>query len=203
MQLSRHFYAIAGILVILTAASLGAGGQSLAKTQPMQVFVTNSTSNPVNTKAVGTTQVSGTVTVGNSSPIVVHNDSDDRIPVRVEKNVSLDEGTSGIVSGMYQVPAGKMLVMETEALTTSLAVGDHLISAAFKVSGSFDFVPIKFSLDAATSTGNYYSGVSTGKYYFTEGTFLLYDVARSDSTNATNAQLEFSGYLVPMPASAP
>src|SRR5205085_2039419 len=63
MNFSRHFYAVAGIIVVLSALSLGAGGKGAARTNPMPVNVINSTLNPVNTKAVGTTAVSGSVAV--------------------------------------------------------------------------------------------------------------------------------------------
>jgi len=207
MELSRHFYAVGGILVVLSAASLGAGGRA-SRTQPMPVTVTNTTNNPVNTHAVGTTQVSGSVsisgavTLNNSSPIVVHDDGGGRTPIMVNQSVIIQPGDLGVFTDVYTVPQGYEFVLQTEAISGDLDSSDTLDRAQlFKAQSSYE-IPVSYS----QTTNNpvfvrHYQGSSTGTYYFAPGETVDVDLLRSDPTNSATVEVMISGYLVPAPVS--
>jgi len=67
MNASRHFYAIASLVTILTAVSVSSTHHTVAAgfANPAPVLVTNTSGSPVPTTAQGTTQVGGTVAVSN------------------------------------------------------------------------------------------------------------------------------------------
>src|SRR5947207_360444 len=63
MSISRHIYAITGLIVLLSALSLSSSRAARLASPTQNVNVVNATSNPVPTSAQGTTQVAGTVAV--------------------------------------------------------------------------------------------------------------------------------------------
>ena len=208
MQLSRHFYAIGGILVVLSAASLGAGGKTVARTSPLQVVVTNTTSNPVNTKAVGTTQVSGSVsisgavTLNNTTPIVVHDDGGGRTPVMSTLHVIIQPTDFAVFTNVYTVPQGYEFVLQTEAISGDLSPSDTLDRAQLFKNGTSYEIPISYSQTTNNPVfSRHYQGVSTGTYYFAQGEGVDVDLLRSDPTNSAAIDVMISGYLVPMPVS--
>jgi len=90
MNISRHFYAIGGIMAILTAASFGSGHYKAAAPASSNVLVMNAPNQPIPMK-------------------------DGHTPITVETpEIVIANGTGG--SGyvpLYTVPAGKRLVIQT------------------------------------------------------------------------------------------
>jgi hypothetical protein len=199
MNFSRHFYAVAGIVVILSALSLGAGGKGAARSQPMQVNVTNSTLNPVNTKAVGTTAVSGSVSINNSMPIEVHQGMSELTPVNEATSVSQEVGTVASGSTLYTVPEGKMLVMESESFTAELPVGEQLITAQLFIDGKLAVICLNAAVRGSSAFNTFYEGSTPSQYHFPSGTVLTLWCGRNDGTGSATYSAGFSGYLVPMP----
>ena len=103
MNLSRHLYAVGGILTILTAASFGSiHYKSVAASAPASnVFVTNPTSSPVPTQAQGTTQVAGSVGLANGSSVAINNAVAlaGNTSVAVNNPVALANGTKVGING--------------------------------------------------------------------------------------------------------
>ena len=103
MNLSRHFYAVGGILTILTAASFGSMHyKTVAAAAPItSVLVTNSSSQPVPTTAQGTTQVAGTVGLSNGASVAVNNALTlaGNTSVAVNNPVALASGTKVGING--------------------------------------------------------------------------------------------------------
>jgi hypothetical protein len=215
MNYSRHLYAVGGILVLLTALSLGAGGKGAARTQPMPVNVINSTLNPVNTKAVGTTavsgsvsvagsvDVSGTVNIGNSQPIAVKNDDSDRTPVSVYEIMGQGSGTAGSFKVIYTVPAGKMLVLQTETFEGQLPGGQQIAIGRLDLNPIAPLITLNYDWKGSISSTDFFQGVSSAVYYLGSGTVISLSVARSDASGNAEYKVGLSGYLVPMPVVGP
>jgi len=200
MQFARHFYAIAGILVVLSAASLGAGGRGASKSVPLPVVVTNPTSNPVNTKAVGTTQVAGTVNVGNT--VGVQQDFTNFVPVFATVKAHYNDGEASSETAIYTVPAGKMLVMQAETVRGSFSdSNDYLLGAELSINGPIRDIPIPIS-NFFSSTETDVSGSFNGTYYMPENTTIYAVASRAAATGDVEFEFGMSGYLVPMPASS-
>src|SRR6476619_6996357 len=100
MKITRHLYAILGLVTVLSAISLSSGHlKTAAKSQPMSVLVVNPTTSAIPTKAQGTTTVAGTVAVstvpavqiaadqvvGIAGEPTVHIDANDTVPVRLQQ----------------------------------------------------------------------------------------------------------------------
>jgi len=215
MNFSRHFYAITGIIVILSALSLGAGGKRAAtRSQPMQVNVVNSTTSPVNTKAIGTTAVSGTVgvsgtvavsgsvNVGNTQPIAVKNDDSDREPVNVSALMSQGSGTAGSNQVVYTVPAGKMLVLQAESFQGQVQAGQQISIGRLDLN-PFGLVALNYDEKGSIGSSEWFGGVSSATYYLSAGTIVSLAVSRSASDGNAEYRISLSGYLVPMPVAAP
>lgn len=201
MQFARHFYAIGGILVVLSAASLGAGGKVASKPIPMPVNVTNPTSNPVNTKAVGTTQVSGSVTVANTGPISVQQDLTNLVPVGLTVDVHYDEGVVSSANTIYTVPAGKMLVLQAETMSATMDETSYVLEARLYREGTSADMPIPIS-NAFGPNETATSGAFDGTYYVPENTKIGATALRANGDGDALFHFGISGYLVPMPASS-
>jgi hypothetical protein len=203
MNFSRHFYAIVGIIVILSALSMGAGGKSAARTQPMPVNVINSTLNPVNTRAVGTTAVSGSVNINNSAPIAVQEDFSNRTPVGVLVTLNQADGVVFNTDDIYTVPAGKMLVIETESFEGQVPAGESIIRAKMQQSSVTSLMNLNFGYTGTINSLNIYEGETNGKYFVPAGTTIYVLVGRSGSDGNASYTASLSGYLVPMPSAGP
>jgi hypothetical protein len=215
MNFSRHFYAVAGIILVLSALSLGAGGKgATARTQPMQVVVTNSTANPVNTKAVGTTAVSGSVSVsgpvavsgsvdiGNTQPIAVKNDDSDREPVNVSALMGQGAGTAGSNQVVYAVPAGKMFVLQAESFQGQVQAGQQISIGRLDLN-PFGLVALNYDEKGSIGSSEWFGGVSNSIYYLSAGTIVSLAVSRSAADGNAEYRISLSGYLVPMPTVGP
>jgi hypothetical protein len=202
MQFARHFYAIAGILVVLSAASLGAGGKATSRPIPMPVNVTNPTSNPVNTRAVGTTQVSGSVTVANTGPISVQQDFTNFVPVSAPAHLTLHDGDVATETTIYTVPAGKMLVVQTESMSAYMDADNYTMEAELLAAGDPTAhmpIPISnFFASSQTTTG----GAVNGTYYVPENTNIFASAGRASGAGQAEYFFTMSGYLIPMPTAS-
>ena len=106
---------LAAVLISIMASARGAD----AATALLKVFVTNDTANPVPTKAVGTTPVSGSVSVSNfssSSPPPLWQGTP-----YVQSHVDLHIGIENCQE--FAIPAGKVLLLERAVVEMSTATG--------------------------------------------------------------------------------
>ena len=124
MNLSRHFYPVAGMLAILTAASLSSTHVHTvaygSNTQP--VLVTNTASSPVPTAAQGTTQVGGTVGLASGTSVGVSSLPAVQIAsgqsVGISGSVSLSNTTNTPLPTVDQNVAKRVPVSATLAIMT-------------------------------------------------------------------------------------
>ena len=196
MNFSRHLWAIAAILAVLTAVSVSSThSKTLAKTSPLQVFVTNSTSNPVPTAAQGTTQVAGSVAVNNAvnNPVHVHEVAV-RTPVSILTQTDFNGGDVGISDIMYTVPTGKLLVIENEYFTSDLPNGQKILDA--HIQGNVNGPQINFTFKGTDGPFDVFSGQSSGTIYVAGGSSVYGSLSRDSSTGLGPGFVGFEGYLV-------
>ena len=209
MNFSRHFYAVAGIIVVLSAASLGAGGKTAARPQPMPVVVTNTIANPVNTKAVGTTAVSGSVNVAgsvsinNSAPIDVNEAFSNRTPVNVTAELAVDPGSYGGHIPVYTVPAGKMLILQSEWLDARFFAGQYIESVSLDLEGAGTLMCLSYEDRGNIGPYHVYNGNTYATCYLPAGTTINLNGVRTASAEDCVFDVGISGYLVPMPVAGP
>ena len=205
----RHIYAIAGILVILTAASIGSThAKHVAASNPLQVFVTNSTGSPVPVAPQGTTSISGAVTISNQPTVSLSNNATNPVPVRdvdveartpvtIFMGVELPENDTdddGPVD--YVVPTGKRLVVQTVISNTfQFPGGEKLVEAGIsQVYGARRSIPVQ-------DTGKDFDGFEhivgtfTGIIYYDSGAQLRAYAVRDKSTGEGLQDLILTGYL--------
>ena len=227
MNISRHLYAIGGIMAILTAGSYGTARLKTAPYAPAasNVFVTNTTANPVPTAAQGTTQVAGnvglvagtkvgvngTVLLNPESQVQVNNsaagplmvrDATPRTPLTIHKGANIPDGeTSTGTQLIYQVPQDKMLVIQQIFGTETNPAGEHVIMSDIDTdNGSNDphFFPVQFVNEGT----NYYergNAMAQTTIYVEPGSVLNIFALRNGSTGTTMVTIGFSGYLVDAP----
>lgn len=206
MNLHRHFYPVAGIFAILTAASLGSGHAKTlaAASNPLNVVVTNSSSNPVPVAPQGTTNVAvtnqPTVNLANSasSPVPVQDvDIAARTPVTIFMGVNLPENDTeddGVVD--YIVPSGKRLVVQTVISSTfQFPGGEKLVEAGIsQVFGVRRSIPVQ---DTGKDFDGFehITGAFTGILYYDSGAQLRAYAVRDKSTGEGQQDLILTGYL--------
>lgn len=195
MNFSRHFYAVAGILAILTALSAGSGRVSSSRVvdKPLPVAVTNTSANPV--------PISGTVSITstNANPIIVKDSG--RTPFFYAFEVSFSQGSrSGTGNGTYTVPAGKTLVLTGEAVYASMVPGQNLVSVDLR--GFNTALPLDFKHYGYNGTAEVWSGRSTGDVYIPAGSFISPAAFRDSLDSSGIVFVEMFGYLVDAPQTA-
>jgi len=226
MTLTRHFYAVASMVALMSALSLSTGrvGKAAPPPNPLNVFVTNSAAAPVPTKAQGTTQVAGTVALDGNASVAING----------TPTVNLSNGTSVGISGTpnvtiantrtsicqtdfldsadgnqfgnqaqdaaYVVPSGKRLIIRDVSATASLPTGERIVQ----------FLMQK-SIESATIGGMpfEFQGVNQGLDYEAAhiSTELAYDAGesvqmsfrRSTTSGRAFAFCSWSGYLEDVP----
>jgi len=156
------------------------------------------------TITVGATyKVAGSVNVNNSVPIAVREDISDRTPVGVLKTLNQADGVVFNTTDLYTVPAGKMLVIETESFEGQVPAGQVIIRAKLQQSSITSLMNLNFTYTGTISSLNIYQGETDAKYYVTEGTTIYMLVCRSDTDGNASYTASFSGYLVPVPSVGP
>ena len=213
----RHLYAIAAILAVLTAASIGTThAKRIAANNPLQVFVTNSTTSAVPVAPQGTTTVSGTVNLANGAAVAISNeptvnlsnDANNPVPVRdvdvasrtpitLHNAITMDDGTPNAAGDdMYVVPAGKRLVVQNVFVSTfEFPVGEQLTQAGILQEGGLTFSIPTQDQGEDTENNEHVNGYFTGAIYFSAGAVLTDYASRSSKTGSADIGVMISGYL--------
>jgi hypothetical protein len=205
--LALSFCVLAVAVGLLTSSP--APAQAPAPSVP--VTVVNTSGNPVQTTAVGTTTVavrgtptvnlaSGTVMVGNSatSPVQVHNVNDATTPFEDRVVFNIDPGTQQNHAS-FNLPAGKRLVIEhisayatgpsgqkfAAGFTTAVPSGGGLNWLVLELQGTFPLI---------TGPTDVFTASQAMRVYTDSPPTLI--VTRTDITGSATADATISGYLV-------
>ena len=219
-MISRHFYAIAGLVAVLSAISFSSThAHKVAASGTAPVLVMNTTSSPVPTVAQGTTTIAGSVSVDNtaSSPVPVSvqgtasvevsNGVNAPIPVhivreqRVEGSNSADinDGDLGANVPLTSVPLGKSLIITDISVHVSTGSGQHIPSVHVFGLGNGDtfqhFITL-FATGPDSSGGDNFSGSLDGTALKFDGNSNVFvSVIRSDSSGGATVIVTYAGYL--------
>lgn len=206
MNISRHAYAIAAILAVLTAASVSSThSKTLAKTSPLQVFVMNGTGNPVPTAAQGTTQIAGTVGLSNGASVAVNNAANNPIPVHDASNggkapfdaaitLSYGPGDDFLFATLYTVPTGKMLVVTGETVQAVFPVGQKLLGA--DISGPTFGQYLNFEDRGDDGVHEFINGGTSAGIYLGAGETATATATRNSTSGSGFCFIAIHGYLV-------
>jgi hypothetical protein len=221
MNISRHMYAIAGFVLLLTAASLATSrGHAAAAAGTAPVTVMNTAVNPVPITGSVTASVSGTIAatqsgdwnvgqsgtwnVGVPDPVTVQtgttplavtdSSTTSRTPTEIDLSAGFSNGDSmASPLATYTVPSGKRLVLEYVSAFSGIQPGQHLLECDLN---NLLFIPfIDGGSDSATE---YFSFSQTVKFAFNAGTVISIDATRSGTSNGGLVQVHGFGYLEPM-----
>jgi len=226
MTISRHLYAIGGIMAVLTAASFGTGHYKAAfAPATSNVLVTNTAAQPVPTQAQGTTQVAGTVGLStgtkvgingtvsldpstsvnlpynDASPLSVKTQDTHRIPVHTEYNFAIlpQNNTAGF-QDMYTVPGGKRLVIEE---MYAYVAGDSSNPMSFTEIGVRNNITTKANmplhLEQDSAAGGTWSTMVQTKFYVDAGDTVFNFERETTTGTSTFVAIGFSGYLEDAP----
>lgn len=176
MNLSRHLYAIAGLITVLTAISISAPTLKVAPPAPgtSNVTVTNTLGNPVlvkDVRAISTT------------PVVITKSAD----------IAVNDSLGYIL--MYTVPAGKRFVATDLSLATSLPLGQKCTGAHLQDNfagemSSWFLIPL-FAQD-----DNFFQGAITGAHLVFPAGHQVYLMAPRTGTTGVGTILgTLNGYL--------
>ena len=191
----RHIYAIAGILVVLTAASIGSTHAKSAASSALQVVVTNPSTNPVPVVTRGPVSLAN----DQNNPLPVRDvDAISRTPVRFAAGVGWADGTTSAVGNdSYTVPSGKTLVVQSIiADSYRFPGGEILCEMGLAEKFGIDFsIPVQDQGKDADGF-EHFTGNFIGTLYFPSGTILAAYGTRNDGTNEAGANIIVTGYLV-------
>ena len=193
----------------VVVAALAIPGASVAADKITDVFVTNDSSHPVPVVAQGTTNVAGTVNVGNSPTVNVGNsptvnvasNSSDRQPYQktIFFNQSPSTCTQFVCTVSFDaVPAGKRLVITYASAQWGLTSGGNFATASVGVNGNGLGQP-QVLLPAAVLSG-FSSWVAAGPltFYAEAGDVPTMQLAGQFVQPVSNtAEAAIVGYLVP------
>jgi hypothetical protein len=185
----------------VVVAALAIPGASVAADKITDVFVTNDSSHPVPVVAQGTTNVAGTVNVGNSPTVNVASNSSDRQPYQktIFFNQSPSTCTQFVCTVSFDaVPAGKRLVITYASAQWGLTSGGNFATASVGVNGNGLGQP-QVLLPAAVLSG-FSSWVAAGPltFYAEAGDVPTMQLAGQFVQPVSNtAEAAIVGYLVP------
>jgi len=230
MPVSRHLYAITGLITLLSAIGLSSThfhSANLARvSQPQSVLVMNTSAQPVPTVAQGTTAVSGTVAVSSlpsvqiatgqnvgitgtpsvniaagqsvgisntgANPVPVEMNTS-HVPIRVQSSFLINDGdVSNVDLGIYTVPSGQRLVIQTIFGTSALPPGQKLVS------GEINTYPVPFADRGAGGGFEHCDGIAQVDLFLDGSSVVNLSAVRSDSSGPSVVVIGFSGYLEPM-----
>jgi hypothetical protein len=214
MTITRHIYAIAGFVTLLSAAGLSTTHVAAARTQPMPVNVINSAANPVPTVAQGTTNIAGTVAVsslpavqltasnvgitnGLTNPVPVHV-VDSTVTTQLVKTGSVDIQNGFLLGSidLYTVPAGKQVVVTDVFVNATVPDGQFVALASINSNG---VQPFGFTMSCpflgSVSGSSFYNGNMNGCHIvFPAGTHIGFTFERSDLPGTATFFGGFSAY---------
>ena len=128
MNTSRHLYAIAGLVGILTIGSLASSRGNTRVSGGAPVVVTNTTSNPIPTSAQGITQVSGNISVSNTAANAVFvRDGSGHTTFFGQASTQFFDGSDTAESDSeFTVPAGKQFIVQQVIATAQIGYGEKV-----------------------------------------------------------------------------
>jgi len=188
-------------------------GHAAPNPPTQNVSVVNTTSEPVPTQAVGTTTVSGSVSIANSPTVQVGNTSASPVAVRDVDNPARHPfqfyatfsktGGNLIVDNQIAVPAGKRLVIETITLQAFVPAGQKLLAQLHMVGGG-TFVQHNIMLTPQGGFNfdllDYFAATETVRMYADQGSAVPLHVTRSSNdANFWGGSYTVAGYLVDVP----
>lgn len=195
MQVTRHLYAIAGLIAVLTALSVGSS-RPQTKGSATSVLVTN-TNVPVSISNTPSVKLQNSA----SSPLLVR-DVDVSSRIHVEKTaIATFEDTIGLTLQPYTVPAGKRLIIEGLSVRGS-CYSDNTFTRMTVSSGSF-FYPLEFQAQPADhNTDLGFVANMNAPFQVGSGQVLNVSVAVRKVGYASVSAC-FTGYLIDEPVPAP
>lgn len=185
-------------------------GHAAPDLPPQNVNVVNTTSNPVPTQAVGTTAVSGNVSVVNQPTVKIGNTVAAPVAVRDVDNPArhpfqffatfAKTGGNLIVDNQIAVPSGKRLVIETVTLQAFVPAGQKLLAQLNMVGGG-TFAQHNIVLTPQGGFDfdllDYFAATETVRLYADSGSAVPLHVTRSSSDgNLWGGSYTVSGYLI-------
>ena len=182
--LSLGFLILTGLLILSGPLVARSQGASPSK----DVVVTNTTSNPVPTQAVGTT-------------VVQDIDNGARQPFQEGVQVTLDPGFAG-QNGFVPVPTGKRLVIEYASARGSVPAGQTMVftivtQLSGELSGKFHTLPATQQFTSA-STDSFITGQQV-RLYADSGTTVFLRADRNSAAGTGSFLFTISGYLINVP----
>jgi hypothetical protein len=216
----RATWRIGGGMLVLAAACVWAPLAAAQVTrQPRKVEVVNTSASPVPTVAVGTTAVTGIVTIDNasSSPVpvsggvTVANPESSPIPALVVNDravtpwhrrvqIDLPDGTRNSLTA-FSVPTGQRLVAEDVSISCFVPATQHIVHV--RIDYGLASVPPSLFLPVADQgqldAQHFFMGNQHTHLYFEGGTTLLARAFRDDTVGTAGCVMTVSGYLVSMP----
>ena len=218
MNISRHVYAITGLVSILAAASLATSrGHAAVAAGSAPVTVMNTAVNPVPMSGSVSATVSGTVAVTQSGtwnvgqtgtwdvavpdPVTVQTgttplsvtDASASSRTSVEIDLSSTFQTGDTVSGTnatYTVPTGKRLVLEYISAFGGLQPGQKMLECDLN-----NLVFIPFTDNGSDSASEYFTFSQPVKFAFNGGTTVSIGATRNSTSNGGLIQVHGFGYL--------
>jgi len=222
MTLTRHFYAILGLVTVLSAISLSSGhlGGTVARSQPMNVLVVNGSSQKV--PITGTVGVSGTVavsslpavqldsgaTVGiNSStvnPVIVQDKSSaGHTEISSEYIGNIPDGQATGNQTFYTVPDGKRLVLKDISINIShnadSAMTDMMLIGTGTDNGLHIMLPPTTYATDMFGQASTVSVLTNGSWVFSPDTPINVLIGRTDATHGATYVISYDGYLEDAP----
>ena len=220
MNISRHVYAIAGLVSLLAAASLATSrGGAVAVTGTAPVLVMNNASSPVPVTGTVSATVSGTVAatqsgawnvgqsgtwnVGVPDPVTVQtgttplavtdSGATSRTPKEVDLSSTFQNGdTVTGTNATYTVPSGKRLILEYVSAFGGLQPGQHMLECDLN-----NVVFIPFTDNGSDAASEYFTFSQPVKFAFGAGTTIGISATRNSSSNGGLVQVHGFGYLEP------
>lgn len=178
----------------LLVALLAMPGVSIAADTFKDVFIVNDADHPVPTKAQGTTQVDGTVQVGNTPTVNVATGSADHDPY--QKTVTFNQGPNTCTQFVCEVnfpavPAGKRLVITYASAQYGLSSGGTGARVRLSTSGS------EISLPAPVRIGfDTYVASAPVTFYVNAGQAPTLSLGGQFTSGSLTATASVVGYLV-------
>ena len=176
MSISRHLYAVGGIMAVLTAASFGTAHYKAPPPAMSNVIVANTPAQPIPVK-----------------------DSSGHTPITIENsNITITDGNGSVDNvAVYTVPAGKRLIIQTLFGAANGPANEPIAIGLMKAGTGANLKDINFQLQTSPSV----TGESLQTYLqsttlsFEAGSPITISFGRTDITGLTRADFGFSGYL--------
>jgi hypothetical protein len=199
----RSVFLSLSVLMLLALA----GGNSLVDAQitggrpASEVLVVNDKSRPVPTEAIGTTAVSGSVTIANdaAAPVPVRNVDVPAAPTPfvVDADLFINPGEEFETQHVFSAPFGKRLVVEAFTVEANAPTGQVVYAVTILGSEAGVGARFHFPLDPALKIHpNFDRFVTVQQTRINVSSALLVTGIRIGDTGTALVQVAISGFLV-------